>query len=225
MADYSAKGERQKSFANQVINYLERANANPEFLDTFLAVINGASDSCGDRMALSVINLGIAYQINSFDLNIIDMKHLASFFKRGVLAMKFLEEIAREKFKSLPLTDEVEVYLGYPMMLKEELELPIEIEEMLFFDFSQLEQEDLDIAKEIVLIRLSNEEFVSEFLVTQDKWMEAVKLRNPEELSNLQRIKDRSLGELKEDAPNYCYEEIELEFKKGLLSITKMLLT
>ena len=105
MADYNVGGERQKNLAKSVVGYLEKANEDPDFRSTFLAVINDAAETCGDRMALSVINLSIAHQIQTNDLS--DMKSLAHLLTRGVWTMKTLENIAREKVKSLPFVDEI----------------------------------------------------------------------------------------------------------------------
>jgi hypothetical protein len=164
MADYNIGGERQESLAKSVVGYLEQANEDSDFRGTFLSVISGAADTCGDRMALSVVDLSIAHQIQTNDLS--NMKSLAHLLSRGVWAMKTLEGIAREKVISLPFVDEVEVYLGYPTMLKDRLELPINIGEMLYFHCSGITQNDLNIAEEIVKDQLSaDEEKISILLV------------------------------------------------------------
>jgi hypothetical protein len=47
-----------------------------------------------------------------------------------------LEQIAREKVKTLRFVDEIEVYLAYPVKLKERLDLQIDVKDMLYFGCS-----------------------------------------------------------------------------------------
>jgi uncharacterized protein YjbI with pentapeptide repeats len=218
MADYQAGGERQQALANSIIGYIEKANSDSEFLDTFLAVINGASETCGDRMALSVINLGIAHQMHVADLS--DAKLLANLFNRGVRAMNMLEDIAKEKVKSLPFVDEVEIYLAYPTMLKDKLQLPINIEKMLYFGVcckDHIKQSDLDFAEEIVSNMINDQESLKDFLITRDKWIEALKHNYSQRIEELEQAKDRATGEaeISED-----YVTVEANYKKGLIDLT-----
>jgi hypothetical protein len=218
MADYNVGGKRQEKLAKSIIGYLEKANEDPDFRETFFSVINGAADTCGDRMALSIVNLSIAHQVQTNDLS--DMKSLAYLLSRGVWAMNTLENIAREKVKSLPFVDEIEVYLGYPTMLKESLELPINIGEMLYFRCSGITRRDLKMAEEIVKDQLNNKESLNEFLVEHDKWIEGLKKNLPEEMKVLEDAKEQAMDE---ENPNY--ENIESSYKRSLRELTTKLLT
>jgi hypothetical protein len=223
MADYNVGGERQEKLAKSVVNYLEKANDDSDFKNTFLAVINDAAETCGDRMALSVINLSIAHQIQTNDLS--DMKSLAHLLSRGVWAMGTLENIAREKVKSLPFVDEVEVYLGYPTMLKETLELPINIGEMLYFACSGITGRDLDMAEELVKDQLNNGESLNEFLLGHDKWIEALNKNNPEEMKSLERTKEQAKEAYSDDQLDEAgYLEAEKSYKQGIADLTTKVL-
>jgi hypothetical protein len=218
MADYKAGGERQEVLAKSIIGYIEKANSDPEFLDVFLAVINGASETCGDRMALSVINLGIAHQIYIADLS--DAKSLANLFNRGVRAINMLEDIAKEKVKSLPFVDEVEIYLAYPTMLKEKLQLPINIEGMLYFTVcceNHIKQSDLDLAEEIVSNMINDQDSLKEFLITRDKWIEVLKHNYSQRMDQLEQAKENAAEEA---VTGEDYIVIELDYKKSLIDLT-----
>jgi hypothetical protein len=219
MADYKTGGETQKMLAKNIIDYLELANEDPEFRGTFLAVIHGAGDTCGDRMALSVVNLNIAHQIQTHDLS--DMKSLAHLLSRGIWAMRILEEIAGEKVKSLPFVDEIEVYLGYPTMLKDQLELPINIGEMLYFACSSIKQGDLSTAEEIVNQQLNNQESLIAFLLTQDKWNEALKKNFPEELQTLLQQRDTAVENSNSNEEDIAAADT---YKQGFNELVKSIL-
>jgi hypothetical protein len=213
MADFNSGGDRKKALINSVISYLEQVDKDPEFKDTFLAVINGAGDTCGDRMALSVVNLSIAHQIQTNDLS--DTKSLANLLSRGIWVMETLEGIAGEKVKSLPLVDEVEVYLGYPTMLKDRLELPINIGEMLYFHCSRITEDDLDAAEEIVNDQLNNQDSLKDFLISQDKWIEALEKNYPQEMEELEKAKELAM-----DGEDPDYVGIDVAYKQGVLDLT-----
>jgi hypothetical protein len=219
MADYNAGGERQYALAKSIVDYIEEANKDSFFREVFLSVIDGAADTCGDRVALSVVNLGIAYQIHTSDL--LDMQSLKTLLSRGVWAMKILEDVAREKVKKLPLVDEVEVYLGYPTMLKEALQLPINIEEMLYFRCSKITKKDLGIAKELVESCLSNLSSLSEFLVTESKWIEALELNHPQKMRELTQAKDEALEKSETNEQDIIVGEV---YKQGVVELTANIL-
>ena len=136
--------------------------------------------------------------------------------------MKTLEEIAQEKVKSLPFVDEIEVYLGYPTMLKDRLNLPINIGNMLYFRWSGITQNDLDRAEEVVNSQLVNEEALREFLITQEKWVEALERNYSEETALLKQKRDKDLDKsttTKDDiAAGKAYEQGIIDLSKKALS-------
>ncbi|MGL5264349.1 MAG: leucine-rich repeat domain-containing protein [Candidatus Rhabdochlamydia sp.] len=213
IADYQKDGELQKAFAHKIIGYLNQANENLEFRKTFYTIIQDAAETCGDRMSLSVLHLGIAYKLSIIDLK--DMKRLSDFLK-GVWALDLLEEIARNKIPTIPFFDEIEVYLGYPIKLKEALNLPIDVQEMLYFTCSALNPADLEEAKTFVLNKQTNQEAYFTFLINHDKWKEALSLNYQEKY---QAILDKKTEALELENPNY--EDIEEKYKKGLKELTK----
>jgi hypothetical protein len=153
-------------------------------------------------MALSILHLGIAYKLSMADKK--DLNGLATLLTRGSLALEWLEEVAFNKVQSLFGCDPIEVYLGYPVMLKEELNLPIDVEEMLYFACSSLKKEDLEGAKNIVLSRFANKEGLYKDLCKRDLWIEALKENYPEKAQEIESKKEKLL-----EKQNYDLKEVE----------------
>ncbi|WP_339058366.1 NEL-type E3 ubiquitin ligase domain-containing protein [Candidatus Regiella endosymbiont of Tuberolachnus salignus] len=70
---------------------------------------------------------------------------------RGCFRLEKLEQIARNKAKSLRLVDEIEVYLSYQVKLRERLALPLDTVDMRFYDVSYVTDTDLNNAAAIVM--------------------------------------------------------------------------
>lgn len=173
----------QRTFVNKILEYLEKANEDSTFREVFASTIWDATESCGDRVALSVLNLGVAYRLSTIDLK--NMHELYHLLIKGVLALDLLQDIARQKIPTLRMFDEIEVYLGYPVKLKEALDLPIDIESMLYFRSSALSPQDLENAKNSVLNSLSSEDMQVAFLKNQPKWIDALQLHYPEVMEEI----------------------------------------
>ncbi|MEK7340481.1 MAG: NEL-type E3 ubiquitin ligase domain-containing protein [Verrucomicrobiota bacterium] len=178
-ADYKADGEMQKAFAKKIIDYLNQANNNIDFRTTFYEVIQGASETCGDRITLSILHLNIAHQLATIDLK--DMKKLADFLIKGPWTIEMLENAAREKIPHLNLFDEIEVYLGYPIQLKKDLEIPIDVQNMLYFTCSALTPRDLEETKNAILNEREDQEKRLKSLINHTTWQKALSVNYPEE--------------------------------------------
>ncbi len=213
-ADYKKGGDLQKGFAQKILSYLDLAEREPKFRDAFLAGIAGAAETCGDRVTLSILHIGLAYRLEQMDL--CDLPGLANLFLRGTWALSLLEEEARNKIPALPFYDEIEVYLGYPIKLKKELDLPIDAEEMLYFRSSALKRSDLDQAKRKVLAKLCDKPASYRFLLKQEKWMEALEARYPSEYANIQETRNERY---EEDGDSY-HEEIQRDYEQAMMALT-----
>jgi hypothetical protein len=198
MADYKSRGDKQKALINNVLSYLKEANKNSGFRESFMVAINDASETCGDRVALSVLKIGIIYQIATTNLYYRNIGQLAELLKRGVWALDLLEGLSREKVSSLRFVDEIEVYLGYPVMLKDRLSLPINIEEMLYFYCSYITADDLDIAEEYVNSHLNNEEAFHEFLIGHDVWRDALETFYESKMHQIKQLQETDYAEAKQ---------------------------
>jgi Leucine-rich repeat (LRR) protein len=215
MADYKASPERRQWLVAKVLDYLALADKDPKFRESFGITIVGAAETCGDRVALSIIKIGIDYRLTTIDIS--NLKELADFLIRGVWATNLLEGIAREKIPTLPFFDEIEVYLGYPVKLKERLQLPIDVDEMLYFTCSALTEEDLEQAALSVIAKLESEVARFDFLVTEKKWQKALSEKYPFEYQSL--IDERAMSE--EKVPTKNYTHLQESFKVGLIDLTK----
>jgi hypothetical protein len=175
-ADYKRKGEFQKAFVKQIAGYLQQANDDDSFRDKFLMIIDGATKTCGDRVALSLLHVGIAARLSQIK----EIQTLSKFLVNTVWPVQMLEEIARKKTETLNFFDEIEVYLGYPIMLRERLGLEIDVQEMLYYTCSSLTQQDLERASEYVEKQQQDKEAVCAFLSEQEDWRAALRAQYPE---------------------------------------------
>jgi hypothetical protein len=100
---------------------------------------------------------------------------------RGPFVMSILEEVAREKVKSLRFFDEIEVYLAYPIMLRQKFKMPIATQGMLFYTISAVSTKDLEYAISRVENMLKNEDAIVGFLFTQSLWNKMLFYLYPDE--------------------------------------------
>jgi len=182
-ATFKRGGETQQQFAAKIASFLEEAEANPDFRSLFMNVLEDASTTCGDRVALSILHIGIQHRLATFDTT--RARDLARFLIHGPMALGLLEEYARNIIPTFPLVDQIEVYLGLPIMLQERLDLPIDISEMLFYRCSNLNDEHLANAEQYVLAQINNRHACIEFLINQPKWLAALQQHFPQEFDTI----------------------------------------
>ncbi|MGE0670185.1 MAG: NEL-type E3 ubiquitin ligase domain-containing protein [Parachlamydiales bacterium] len=194
-ADFQRGGEFQKAFVKQVVGYLQEAENDQRFRELFLNIVTDAADTCGDRISLSILHIGIASRLRQ----IRDLPQLRQFLIGTVWPMQMLEEIAREKAKTLFFLDEIEVYLGYPIMLRERLGLDIAVQEMLYFRCSGLKQDDLDQAAEFVMLQQSYKDAVCNFLASSEDWIIALRDHYPAHCAEIDQLDKQELESAGDD--------------------------
>ncbi len=209
MADYKIGGERQKQLAANIVGYLKLADESEQFRVPFGLNIEQACGTCGDRMAYYLLFLDLEARLLTMDLS--DTQALGDFLLKGYWQMNLLEKCAQATVATLPFFDEIEVYLGYPVMLKERLQIPIDIEEMLYFSCSALTPEHLEVAADYVEKRYGNEEARLNFLIDQPTWLKALELAYPEDIETLKETRSTS-----ED-----YAQANEDYKAGLQELSK----
>ncbi|MCB1107029.1 MAG: hypothetical protein KDK76_02915, partial [Chlamydiia bacterium] len=128
-----------------IISFFNEADKNPTFRDSFLETIEEAASTCGDRVSLSLIYVGVRHRLTEIDHR--NLNVLAEFLK-GVYALDLLRQITYEKHERQE--DEVENYLIYPVKLKAILDLPIIIDDMQFNNASATEQDLQDAAARVI---------------------------------------------------------------------------
>jgi hypothetical protein len=111
---------------------------------------------------------------------------------------------------------ELEVYLGYPVMLKERLGLPIDVEGMLYFGCSALKSSDLDEAENHVKAKLSDEAAYFGFLINHEVWLGALEAKFPAEIAAIREERDA----MSEDENN-TWEKIQETYNNRLTELSK----
>ncbi|MBM3207738.1 MAG: hypothetical protein FJZ57_03925 [Chlamydiae bacterium] len=210
--------EHEGGFSRKILSYLNLAETNENFRQDFFSIIDGATDTCGDRMALSVLHLGLKAKIETMDRN--DSKSFAEFLIHGPWMIERLVDIARAKIQTLRFVDEIEVYLAYPVKLKERLGLQIDVEDMLYFACSGVTEEDLDLAASFIEQMLSGSEAKLNILIQRDDWVNFLAQKYPAAIAALRRQKDSQL-----ESDQISYEKIHHQYSNGLLDLTRRALS
>lgn len=112
----------------------------------------------------------------------------------------------------MKIVDPIQVYLGYPVLLKTRLNLPIDVEKMLFK--SGLTEQDLNAAEEFVNSQINDIDQVSAHLVEDGLWIETLKSIKSEQMTKLEKAKEAA-----EDEGAY------LRYQEELKALTKAELT
>ena len=184
-ADGQNAEELKTLFYDNIAAILQLAIDDSNYRAIFQTVLMQASETCGDRVTLSIVHLDLARQLATLDRS--NLSALADFLKRGELTVHLLTEIAQQKIQTMRLVDEIEVYLAYLIHLKNDLKIPFSIQGMHFFTLSKLTVEDLNRAKELVLAQLSNEDTVANYLASNPVWLEALGAKYPDEMAVIEK--------------------------------------
>ncbi|NDD58587.1 MAG: hypothetical protein EBZ47_04935 [Chlamydiae bacterium] len=207
----------ETGLASKILSYLELAEQNEVFRENFFSTIEGASITCGDRMALSVLHLGIQHRMEVIDKS--DLKGLAEFLIHGPWMLERLEEVARAKVQTLRFVDEIEVYLGFPVKLRERLHLQIDVEDMLYFACSGITDTDLKNAASYIEAQISTPEARADILIQRDTWMQALQRKYPVAMQAFKRSREEKLSALEEDNP-VLYSQIQAEYHQNIRALT-----
>jgi len=211
----------ESGLSRKILSYLQLAEQNEDFRERFFNTIQGASETCGDRMALSVLHLGIQHRMAVIDKG--NLKKYAEFLIHGPWMLDRLEEIARAKVKTLRFVDEIEVYLGYPVKLRERLSLQIDVEDMLYFRCSGITEGDLNNAAIFIEDQLSTPDAIANILIQREDWIQALHEKEPIRMAAFQREKESRLESIKDDTVT-SYEKIQDQYTQSILELTKRVL-
>ncbi len=142
MADYTVEYDdtldempvRKKNIIRRVEAMVELACINPDFKKKMLAILEIGSNSCGDRVTLLFNEIEIEWQLhhaNLSDEQFIPMAQLASLYYQ-------LQKHALQVAEQHDLADEIETVLGFHLLLRKQLHLPISTETMLYTNASSV---------------------------------------------------------------------------------------
>ncbi|WP_245476710.1 NEL-type E3 ubiquitin ligase domain-containing protein [Bradyrhizobium sp. Leo170] len=136
------------AFRQAVAEDLRQAPGRPTLREQYFQAAVAANESCEDRIKLNWNGMHTA-RVNADVLGGAYNEHLDKLLQQGRFMFRVvaLEGIAREKVTSLPLVDEIEVYLAYQAKLREPLELGHIAPDMRFVGVSYVTEDDLAAAK------------------------------------------------------------------------------
>ena len=98
---------------------LVEMDRNEEFMQESCNIIQDAMATCGDRMILSILYVSLQFKMHLLVNELSRVREIASFLVRGPFVMSELEKIARAKIQTLHVVDQLEVYLAYPIKLRD----------------------------------------------------------------------------------------------------------
>ena len=176
---------------------LVEMDRNEEFMQESCNIIQDAMATCGDRMILSILYVSLQFKMHLLVNELSRVREIASFLVRGPFVMSELEKIARAKIQTLHVVDQLEVYLAYPIKLRDYFDIPIETREMLYYACSALTNKDLDDAKHEVNAKLQDRELLANFLSTQPLWTKVVYSINPGIFEDVETLQDNLIAETK----------------------------
>lgn len=203
-----------KELCVEIGNYLQEADNDQELRDILYSIIDESLMTCGDRVALSVLYFGMHHSLHKCKNNLTDWKPIYTLLINGTWTINALENFARYKVITLSAVDELEVYLGYLIKLKNDLSIPIIIQSMMYPSLSNITEEDLNIAKKYVLKNRINPDIYLPFLVEQDLWVDVLKHLFPTELTKITAIRNKD---------DDCVKAFQI-YKRSLIDLTKQLL-
>lgn len=157
-------------FATRVLKILQFVAQNAGYRQVAEPIFMEATGSCSDRATLGLNALELHMKlclIPSATLN--DVVHLLN----GAYVMGILENIARAMVPTLQrrsgvvYVDEIEVYLGLQVRLRETFSLPIDTKEMNHFNCSTLTEQDIERVTIEVKQALTNKKKIVDFFLSQ----------------------------------------------------------
>jgi len=200
-------------FFKIVDKIIQLAISNLDFRALFQTILEEASSTCGDRVILSIIHLHIAEQLLNLDKN--NLHALASFLKRGGLAIELIAQLAEDKIVELKRilaekkergeideneeVEEVEVYLALYVSLQESFDLPIGIKDMLFFTSSDFTKNDIENAKALISQQLTDEAVIK-YISQHATWQAVLQKKFPDEMAEIHR---KAAEEMIDPSPDY----------------------
>lgn len=197
-----------------IINCIEYAERNHEYYKLFESIIQGATATCGDGIALSIIDIGIAKEVLTF-IESKEIVKLSHFLLRTAFPRQILQKIAGQKITFLKLEakqkninhfsiDDVEVYLAYPILLKERLNLSININSMVTESGATgVTHKDLEVAALEVEKQQADKQACAEFLINNTYWIELIKQLHPKEYEAINEQSIEMMDESEEAAQEY----------------------
>ncbi|MGR3911750.1 MAG: NEL-type E3 ubiquitin ligase domain-containing protein, partial [Candidatus Rhabdochlamydia sp.] len=166
-ADFYNAATRE-CLAKRVLKLIQLMAQNTEICHHAAFLIHQGLSSCDDRVMTTLSDMGFYQKLQ-------DLQHpsvKAEELKKSAKGFFFLEQLSQKIEKhinTLQFVDEVEVYMAFHIRLQKMLNLPIDIQNMLFRKCVAISNEEIDhIGKE--LLEGFSEEAFNSFLMSWDPW-------------------------------------------------------
>lgn len=135
------------AFRNSVSEWLHHLQTNAQLRGDTFTLSDGANASCNDRIYhafndMRQLRLASDVANGDYDQRLPELLTLA----RSMFRLGQLETIARKHAACIPGVDELEVYLGFQVMLRERLALPLATTHMHYPSMASIRPEHLELA-------------------------------------------------------------------------------
>ncbi|EGF32904.1 secreted effector protein [Oxalobacteraceae bacterium IMCC9480] len=151
--DYCAATPAMKAATQQrVATMLTQLQSDPALREDCFNLAFEATESCGDRVALRLLDMEMQCLVSKTNAEITTGKHdtdpqpLIDLCK-GQYRLQVLTNLAKEKVATMNFCDEIELHLGYLVQLSSTYALPTRVSTMLYPVCSGLAAEDIAAAK------------------------------------------------------------------------------
>ena len=135
-------------FQQRVVSLLSQIEHDPELRNTCFNLAQDAVDTCGDRVALGMLNMEALCLDKRMDADIKAGKfdnnpQVVVEYVKAQYRQQALTEAASAKIKTLNFVDEIEVVLGFTVAFGGEFKLNAQMDTMLFGRCSAITPEDV----------------------------------------------------------------------------------
>ncbi len=160
-------------FRNSVSEWLHHLETNPQLRSDTFTLSEDATATCNDRIYhtfndMRQLRLAADVSNGDYDQRLPELLTLA----RGMFRLGQLETIARKHAASRPNVDEIEVYLGFQVMLRDRLALPLDTANMHYPSMAEIRPEHLERAYNRVIV--AEREGFADYLATDWRPWQAV---------------------------------------------------
>ncbi|NDE82363.1 MAG: hypothetical protein EB051_01940 [Chlamydiia bacterium] len=229
--DTADLGNNPSKLTASVQKILKRAAEDDHFKTIFFHTIEDAAETCGDRAALSILKLSLEEKKATFTskdtLTLQEMRQFADFIIKGPWALHQLEGIALRRIQTARNNgyelDEIEVYLAYPILLKNRLQIPIDVDEMLYEAVARVSEQELLKAREDITTKLAEPNAKAKILASYDYWEVALQKHKETKEEYQAIIEERQQrAEFAETAQDDV--AINKDFKDQIIQLTSRIL-
>lgn len=196
----------QPDFQQRVGNLLRQLQDDPELQETCFNLAHDAVDTCGDRVALRMLNMEtvcldkrMETDINAgkFDLHpqaVVD--YCKAQYRQQVLA-----DAASAKIKTLNFCDEIEVILGFIVAFSREFKLNAQMDTLLYGACSNIAPEDVVETRK----KLTNQAFTEETKAFYRPFFEKFTHGNPVPIDRLNALPtyQKTPSEIEQDSHSF----------------------